>query len=62
MSNAVQFFIAQQCPAPHEYAAAEAWASDSGYSFAWRHDVVDSSEWCDDEEPYPQWVLSLIHI
>lgn len=59
MSRAVQFFAAQQCPAPHEYAVAEAWASDSGYSFSWQHDDVDSSHHSDDERSYPWWTCTM---
>ncbi len=37
-------------------AAAEAWASEQGYSFEWREDDHDSSDWSDEPDPWPQFV------
>ncbi len=39
-----------------QYAAAEKWASENGYSFEWQHDPeLYSSDWRDDCEPYAVW-------
>jgi hypothetical protein len=38
-----------------ELARAEQHASSMGVSFHWEVDDLDSSEWSDEEPPYPQW-------
>jgi hypothetical protein len=37
-------------------AAAEGIAQEAGYSFDWQQDDIDSSDWSDDPEPWPQYV------
>lgn len=49
----------RECAA--KLAEAEDNAREGGYSFDWREDECDSSEWSDEKPPYTQWLCGMFN-